>query len=91
MWTAAGGAAEGLRRSQDPGDPVTGLLHPLFDLPVVHRLGVEDCQKALFPVGAAGRAGWKKGLLTVLSSPPGDDGQIKPRGEQAGYRNTGVL
>ena len=36
-----GGRAEaGLRRSQNPGDPVTGLFHPLFDLSVVHWLGV---------------------------------------------------
>ena len=41
--------------------------------------------------GAAGRADWKKGLLTVLYSQPVDDGQIKQRVEKAGYRITGVL
>ncbi len=41
--------------------------------------------------GAAGRADWKKGLLTVLYSEPVDDGQIKQRVEKAGYRITGVL
>ena len=34
--------------------------------------------------GAAGRADWKKGLLTVLYSQPVDDGQIKQRLEKAG-------
>ena len=41
--------------------------------------------------GAAGRADWKRGLLTVLYSQPVDDGQIKQRVEKAGYRITGVL
>lgn len=39
--------------------------------------------------GAAGRADWKKGLLTVLYSEPVEDEQIRQNVERAGYHVLG--
>ena len=39
--------------------------------------------------GAAGRANWKKGLLTVQYAQPVDDAVIRQKVERAGYHITG--
>lgn len=41
--------------------------------------------------GVAGRADWKKGLLTVQYDHPVDDEVIRRKVERAGYHITGVL
>ncbi len=40
--------------------------------------------------GVAGKADWKKGLLTVRYAQPVDDEEIKRRVEKAGYRITDI-